>query len=167
MYVCYAHGGRTIIRGNLIHDTCCNRFRRGESFLDKSDVPCHGLYLDSGMSGGRYLNNVVFRNAGGPLLFNSHQNKNEWLDNLFLKDGTLPPEFLEAMQACAGLEPAYQKTGEEARNRISLTASICCPPVFTFSAMRCVSNEHSFASTAASVSRTKTLSPMPIQSHSE
>lgn len=62
------------------------------------------------MNGGRYENNVAFRNAGGPLLFNSHQNKNAWQDNLFLKDGTLPPEFVEVMQACAGLEPAYRKS---------------------------------------------------------
>jgi hypothetical protein len=76
MYVTYGHGGQTVIRGNLIHDTHCNPFRRGESELEKGDVPCHGLYLDGQMNGGRYENNVVFRNAGGPLLFNSHQNKN-------------------------------------------------------------------------------------------
>ena len=110
MYVTYGHGGQTVIRGNLIHDTRCNPFRRGESELFKSDIPCHGLYLDGQMNGGRYENNVVFRNAGGPLLFNSHQNKNVWQDNLFLKDGALPAEFVEVMQACAGLEPSYQKS---------------------------------------------------------
>ena len=110
MYVTYGHGGQTVIRGNLIHDTHCNPFRRGESEVLKSDIPCHGLYLDGQMYGGRYENNVVFRNAGGPLLFNSHQNKNAWQDNLFLKDGTLPPEFVEVLQACAGLEPAYRKS---------------------------------------------------------
>jgi len=51
----------------------------------------------------------MWNNAGGPLLFNSHRNKNAWQDNLFLKDGTLPPEFVEVMQGCAGLEPAYRK----------------------------------------------------------
>ena len=30
----------------------------------KGNIPCHGLYLDSSMSGGRCENNVVFRNAG-------------------------------------------------------------------------------------------------------
>jgi len=62
------------------------------------------------MSGGRYDNNIVYQNAGGPLLFNSQQNKNIWQDNLFLKDGKLPPEFIEVMQAITGLEPEYQKS---------------------------------------------------------
>jgi len=110
MYVTYRHGGKTAIRGNLIHDTKCNPFRRGEFELAKSDVPCHGLYLDGQMTGGRFENNVVFRNAGGPLLFNAKKENNEWVDNLFEKVGNPPPEFLEAMQACAGLEPGYQRT---------------------------------------------------------
>lgn len=109
LYVTYQHGGNTLIRGNLIHDTRCNPFRRGEFELSKSDLPCHGLYLDGQMSRGRFENNVVFRNAGGPLLFNAKQENNEWVDNLFEKVGNPPPEFLEAMQASAGLEPAYQR----------------------------------------------------------
>lgn len=110
MYITYTHGGETLIRGNLIHDTFCNPYRRGEYELAKSDLASHGLYLDGGMSGARYEHNVVYKNAGGPLLFNSHQNKNAWFDNLFLKDGTLPPEFIEVLQARAGLEPTYRKS---------------------------------------------------------
>ena len=52
----------------------------------------------------------MWNSAGGPLLFNSHQHKNAWQDNLFLKDGTLSSDFVEVMQACAGLEQAYRKS---------------------------------------------------------
>jgi len=38
------------------------------------------------------------------------EQKNTWLDNVFQKDGTPPLEFIEAMQAHAGLEPAYQRS---------------------------------------------------------
>jgi hypothetical protein len=110
MYVTYKHNGQTIIRGNLIHDTYCNMFRRGESELDSSDLASHGLYLDGQMSGGRYENNVVYMNAGGPLLFNSSKNKNVWHDNLFLKNGSLPEEFIEVMKNSTGLDPEYQKS---------------------------------------------------------
>jgi hypothetical protein len=110
MYVTYSHNGQTIIRGNLIHDSYCNRFRRGESELDSSDLASHGLYLDGQMSGGRYENNVVYKNSGGPLLFNSQKNKNVWQDNLFMKNGSLPQQFIEVMQASTGLEPEYQRS---------------------------------------------------------
>ena len=110
MYVTYRHGGKTVIQGNLMHDTRCNPFRRGEYELSKNDIPCFGLYLDSNMSGGIYENNVIYKNAGGPLILSGQQTNNTWQDNLFLKDGTLPPEFVEVMQARAGLEPAYQKS---------------------------------------------------------
>ena len=33
LYVCYNHAGQTLIRGNFVHDTRCNPFRRGESEL--------------------------------------------------------------------------------------------------------------------------------------
>ena len=46
MYVTYGHGGRLSSAGNPIDDTHCNPFRRGESELQKSDIPCHGLYLE-------------------------------------------------------------------------------------------------------------------------
>ena len=35
---------------------------------------------------------------------------NTWLDNLFQREGTPPQEFVEAMEAHAGLEPAYQRS---------------------------------------------------------
>lgn len=112
LYATFANYGEgTRIRGNLIHDTQWNAFGRGvvaSGILDT--IPCHGLYLDGSNTGCRYENNVVYRNAGGPLLFNSHESKNQWRDNLFQKDGTPPTEFLEAMQTWAGLEPAYRKT---------------------------------------------------------
>ncbi len=112
LYVTFAYYGEgTSVRGNLIHDTQWNAFGRGEvasGILDT--IPCHGLYLDGNNTGCRYTDNVVYRNAGGPLLFNSHVSRNQWVDNLFQKDGTPPREFIEAMQAWTGLEPAFQRS---------------------------------------------------------
>ena len=112
LYVTFANYDRgTLVRGNLIHNTQYNTFGRGEVASGIHDtIPCHGLYLDGNNTGCRYENNVVYSNAGGPLLFNSHKSRNEWVDNLFQKEGTPPQEFIEAMGACAGLEPTYQQS---------------------------------------------------------
>lgn len=112
MYITFAHYDRgTVIRGNLIHDTRWNKFGRGEVPSGIRDtIPCHGLYLDGNNTGCSYQHNVVYANAGGPLLFNSHKSRNEWVDNLFQKEGSPPPEYIEALQACVGLEPAYRQT---------------------------------------------------------
>lgn len=110
MYITYAHAGATVICGNLIHDTFCNPFHRGLSEVGQGDVPCFGLYLDGNMSGGRYENNVVFRNSGGPVFFLARHENSIWIDNLFQKNGAPPEEFFEVMVAAAGLEPAYQKS---------------------------------------------------------
>lgn len=112
LYITLAHYGQgTLIRGNLIHDTQWNTFGRGEVPSGIHDtIPCHGLYLDGNNTGCRYENNVVFRNAGGPLLFGSKKEYNTWIDNLFQKNGTPPQEFIAAMQAWAGLEPAYRQS---------------------------------------------------------
>ena len=112
LYVTFANYGRgTLIRGNLIHDTQWNRFGRGEIPSGIRDtIPCHGLYLDGNNTGCTYDHNVVYNNAGGPLLFNSHKSQNTWTDNLFQKAGQPPREFIEAMQAYVGLEPAYRKS---------------------------------------------------------
>ena len=50
--------------------------------------------------------------AAGPLIFNypDAQKKNRWVDNIFAKDSLPPAEFLEAAEAIAGLEPAYQNS---------------------------------------------------------
>ena len=101
-----------LIRGNLIHDTQGSPFGR----LDQNfgaHPPSSGIYLDGDSSGCHYENNVLYRNlAAGPLICNCEreEQKNSWLDNLFQKEGTPPPEFIEAMQALAGLEPAYQRS---------------------------------------------------------
>ncbi len=110
LYVCYSHAGQTVARGNLIHDTLWNTFGRGEVANGIHDmIPNHGLYLDSDSNGCRYQDNVVYRNSGGPLLFNAKKANNTWYDNLFQKDGTPPEEFIEVMKAYTGLEPAYRK----------------------------------------------------------
>jgi hypothetical protein len=101
-----------LIRGNLIHDTQGSPFGRLDQNFGEHP-PSSGIYLDGDNSGCLYENNVLYRNlAAGPLIFNyeSAEKKNTWLDNLFQKDGTPPQEFIEAMQALAGLEPAYQQS---------------------------------------------------------
>ncbi len=112
LYVTFANYDRgTLVRGNLVHDTQWNAFGRGEvagGILET--IPCHGLYLDGNNTGCRYADNVVYRNAGGPLLFNSHVSRNQWTDNFFQKDGAPPYEFIEAMQAWAGLESAFRQS---------------------------------------------------------
>jgi len=113
MYVTFAQlEPGCLIRGNLIHDTQGSPFAR----LDQNfgvHPPSSGVYLDGDNSGCHYENNVLYRNlAAGPLIFDYEhaEQKNSWLDNLFQKDGTPPPEFIEAMQAHAGLEPAYRRS---------------------------------------------------------
>jgi hypothetical protein len=101
LYVCFAHaGGKNLIRGNLIHDTSSNRASAG-------------LYLDSGCSGVAFDRNVVYRNPSMTIILNRKEDlaRNVWRDNLVLasKDETPPGEFVEAMKAYAGLEPAYRK----------------------------------------------------------
>jgi hypothetical protein len=101
-----------LFRSNLIHDTQGNPVGRLEQNLG-AHPPSGGLYLDGDSSGGHYANNVLYRNfAAGPIIFNSAtaEQDNSWLDNLFQREGTLPPEFIEAMEAHAGLEPAYQRS---------------------------------------------------------
>ena len=113
LYVTFAQLDRgCLIRNNLIHDTRGNPVGRLEQNLG-DHPPSGGLYLDGDSSGGHYENNVLYRNfAAGPIIFNSAtaEQDNTWLDNLFLREGTLPQEFIEVMEAHAGLEPDYQRS---------------------------------------------------------
>lgn len=113
MYVTFAQSDPgCVIRGNLIHDTQGSPFGRLDQNFGEHP-PSSGIYLDGDNSGCHYENNVLYRNlAAGPLIFNYEraEQKNSWLDNLFQKDGTPPPEFIEAMRAHAGPEPAYQRS---------------------------------------------------------
>jgi hypothetical protein len=111
IYASFFHADRgCLIRGNLIHDVRHNPVAR----LD--GVFCFGIYLDGVdfrfiTKDYRFENNVVYRNAGVPLfLWKCRKQDNAWLDNLFQKEGTLPQEFIEAVQARAGLEPAYRQS---------------------------------------------------------
>lgn len=113
LYVTFAQWNRGCrIRGNLIHDTQGNPYATQGNRSFGEHPPSFGIYLDGDSSGGHYENNVLYRNlAGGPLIFDKNAKQiNTWLDNLFQKDGTPPEEFIEALQASAGLEPAYQRS---------------------------------------------------------
>jgi hypothetical protein len=110
IYVTFAQFGQgTRLRGNVIHDT------RGNPNHLKwgAHPPSAGLYLDGNSNGGIYENNLLYRNlAAGPLILNypDAQKKNQWVDNVFAKDSLPPAEFLEAAEALAGPEPAYQQS---------------------------------------------------------
>jgi hypothetical protein len=102
IYITFAHhGGGTLVRGNLIHDTA----------VGKGRVPSAGLYLDGNCSGCRFEHNVLYRNnAAGPLIFNFDSKKdNIWIDNVFQATGIPPDASIEAWEAYAGPEPAYRE----------------------------------------------------------
>jgi len=101
LYVCFAHaGGKNLIRANLIHDTSTNNMSAG-------------LYLDSACAGVTFEHNVIYRNPSMTIILNRKEDlaKNTWIGNLVLasRDEAPPEEFVAAMKAYAGLEPAYRE----------------------------------------------------------
>ncbi|MBN2293000.1 MAG: right-handed parallel beta-helix repeat-containing protein [Pirellulales bacterium] len=99
-----------VIRGNLVHDSQRNPYngRTGHSF---------GIYLDVIAENYHILNNISYRCADSSLYFvgDRHKDKNHkmwkdntWGGNVFQNIGTPPPEAIEAIQVCAGLEPPYR-----------------------------------------------------------
>jgi hypothetical protein len=101
LYVCFAHkGSNNVVRDNLVHDT-------------SSHHASAGLYLDSACAGVTFERNVIYRNPSMVLILNNNQDlaRNKWTGNLVVatKEEAPPPEFVEAMAAYAGLEPAYRK----------------------------------------------------------
>jgi hypothetical protein len=109
LYACFSHKGtNNFVRGNLIHDTSSNHASAG-------------MYLDSDCAGVNFVHNVIYRNPSMTLILNHKGNlvKNTWKGNLVVAtpEETPPQEFIEAMAAYAGLEPAYRKTllGTEAQ----------------------------------------------------
>ena len=104
MYVTFAQADRgCLIRGNLLHDIVPNRFNSRAV----GPYSATGIYLDGSNSGCCYENNVVYQATSA--LFVNGRGQVTWRDNLFQKSGTPPREFIEAMQAYAGLTPAYRR----------------------------------------------------------
>lgn len=104
MYVTFAQAdGGCLIRGNLLNDIVPNRFNS----RSVGPYSATGLYLDGSNSGCCYENNVVYQATSA--LFVNGRGQVTWLDNLFQKSGTPPREFIEAMEAYAGLAPAYRR----------------------------------------------------------
>ncbi len=110
IYVTFGHfGKRTLLRGNVIHDTNGNPYHLKWG----AHPPSAGLYLDGNSFGSTYENNLLYSNcAAGPLIFNytGAQKNNTWIDNTFENEGMPPTEFLEVKLAQAGLEPPFQKS---------------------------------------------------------
>jgi hypothetical protein len=101
------HGQGTHLRGNVIYDTHGNPYHKNWG----QHPPSAGLYLDGNSQGGIYEYNVLYRNfAAGPLIFDypDARKKNHWIDNIFATDSLPPAEFLDALEAFAGLELVYQ-----------------------------------------------------------
>ena len=102
LYVCFSHhGAKNFVRANLVHDTNPNHASAG-------------LYLDSACAGVTFDRNVIYRNPSMTVILNRKEDlsKNAWTGNLVLsaKDEAPPEEFVEAMKAHAGLEPACRRT---------------------------------------------------------
>lgn len=95
-----------VIRGNLIHDVKHNPFARGS--------PSNGFFLDGvrpdlGCGNYQFADNVIYGIQEQPVrLYQCKAQDNVWLDNIFT-NGLPPRELLEAVQALAGLEPAYRR----------------------------------------------------------
>jgi hypothetical protein len=98
------------IRGNLIHELRHNPFNS----RPQGPWSSPGIYLDAvrqeyGCRGYHFEKNVVYR-TGTPLFFcQCGKEGNVWLDNVFQTDGDPPREVLEAIEAKAGLEPAFRR----------------------------------------------------------
>lgn len=106
LYVTFAHADRScVVRGNLLHNVFPNRF----SNRDAGPFLAAGIYLDGDASGYLFENNIVFRTFGG-LFFNGNTARNTWRENVIQKGGSPPAEFIEAVQALVGLEPAYRRS---------------------------------------------------------
>lgn len=111
IYVSFPHeGSGAVIRGNLIHDLARNPFNPGGG----GGQDAAGIYLDGvrpnlGCKTYLFENNVVYQTAN-PLFLNQCKKEDDvWRDNTFVEKGTPPKEVLEAIQAKAGLEPAYRR----------------------------------------------------------
>jgi hypothetical protein len=98
-----------LVRDNLIHDIVPNRL----SSRPVGPYSAAGIYLDGGCSGARYESNVVYR-ACDSLFVNGEEKDaarlNRWSDNVFQQVGTPPREFVEAIAAQAGLDPAHRRS---------------------------------------------------------
>ena len=56
-------------------------------------------------------------------MFNCKQADNKWIDNTF-SDGSVPRELFDAMQAKAGLEPAYRQLSVKAPSAVDVKAAV-------------------------------------------
>ncbi|MEI6150335.1 MAG: LamG-like jellyroll fold domain-containing protein, partial [bacterium] len=107
IYVTFAQADQGgLIRGNVVHDQVVNHFNS----RPVGDYSAAGIYLDIANSGCRYEQNVVYRTPSTRFLGGGWRiEATWWRENVFLKTGAPPREFLDAVHARAGLEPAYRR----------------------------------------------------------
>ena len=110
IYAASPHADRGIvIRGNLIHDITGNPVARGPGWWSGP-----GIYLDAFDAAGGCINyllegNVIYRVVKPIAINGSSQGVTIRPDNTCVEQGTPPKEVLDAIQAKAGLEPAYRQ----------------------------------------------------------
>ena len=106
LYVTFAQADPgCLIRGNVVHDQVANHLNS----RPLGPYSAAGIYLDMANSGCRYEQNVVYQTPWPLFPNNWRAATTSWRENVFLKTGTPPAEFLAAVQARAGLEPAYRR----------------------------------------------------------
>jgi hypothetical protein len=115
IYASFLHAGwGAILRGNVLHDSSGAPFNPRDGIQGAGPWTAPGIYLDGGVGQVRnytLAHNVVFRSAHSPIfLFLCSQEGNRFVDNVFLKAGSPPAVFAEALRAGAGLEPAYRQS---------------------------------------------------------
>ena len=95
-----------LIRGNVVHEQVANHLNS----RPLGPYSAAGIYLDMANSGCRYEQNVVYQTPWPLFPNNWRRDTTSWRENVFLKTGTPPPEFLAVAHARAGLEPAYRRS---------------------------------------------------------
>ena len=95
-----------LIRGNVVHEQVANHLNS----RPLGPYSAAGIYLDMANSGCRYEQNVVYQTPWPLFPNNWRSDTTSWRENVFLKTGTPPPEFLAVVHARAGLEPAYRRS---------------------------------------------------------
>jgi hypothetical protein len=121
IYLSFPHEGwGAVIRGNFVHDIRHNGVAGGPG--------SNGFFLDDvtqalRLKNYQFVSNVICNVQDGAVRMDkSHQTDLTWIDNTF-SDGPVPRELFDAMQARAGLEPAYRQLSVKASSGATLAST--------------------------------------------
>ena len=122
IYLSFPHEGwGAVIRGNFVHDIRHNGVAGGNG--------SNGFFLDDvtqalRLKNYQFASNVICNVQDGAVRMDrSHQTDLTWIDNTF-SDGSVPLELVAAMQARAGLEPAYRRLSVKTPSSADVKASM-------------------------------------------